>query len=306
MIFIKLTDRQQEQTFAYRLSGKIIVADQPIAELNHLSIATAKNLKMSPIEALEIARQAPLVFDEPGWIGNAWRHVTCYADRSGYRLEVEGVGRFAVAEDGNNIFCLQNAGQTESHILITTVLGAPLILALAIKGTWCLHASSIIQKDRLILFMGESGRGKSTLARTLANDPIKNLIRASDDILPIKLKSNSLVALPHFPQLKLGADAQLDPYLPESFPVAAIYVLEQAAQNSPVATAALTEKEALLAFVKHSVASLLFDHSGLARHLEFCAAAAKQVPIYRLIYPHRSEAIAEVAAQINVKNHQIG
>jgi hypothetical protein len=297
VIFIKLTEHPRKQ-FTYLVSGETLIVDKPVSELVHLAAGPDMKIGERAFPAVHIAAEGRVVYDEPGWVANAWRHVTCTANQDGYRLQVEGVGRFALTADGQNIICEEDAAPPGSRLLAETLLGAPLILALAMKGIWSLHAGAIIEENRLILFVGESRRGKSTLARSLAEDPQRSRVRAVDDVLPVSLRQGGLVGLPHFPQLKISAAEQLAPTIPGSLPIEGIYVLEDALPDEAVAADQLNERDALLALVKHTVASRLFDSPTLARHLAFCAEAARRVPISRLVYPHRQGAVAEVAAQI--------
>jgi len=51
-----------------------------------------------------------------------------------------------------------------------------------------------------------AGRGKSTLAGYLANEAGWQL--AADDILPVTMDADSVVAWPHYPQLKVPRQVQ--------------------------------------------------------------------------------------------------
>ncbi|MCB0243469.1 MAG: hypothetical protein KDI12_08675, partial [Anaerolineae bacterium] len=58
----------------------------------------------------------------------------------------------------------------------------------------------------------------------------------------------------------------------------------------------LDNKTATLALLSHTVAARLFDANLLRRHLSFCAEVAASVPVRRLVYPHRPDALAAVKA----------
>ncbi len=301
LIIISLNHKQNNKGYAYRLCGKKVLSNHPIEELAHLFTGYEDGQKVITYTAGEVANHAPLIFDEPGWVGNAWRHVTCYGDQSGYRLQVEGVGRFIVSEDGNQIIYRKvELLPVDSQALNATILGPPLILGLALKDIWCLHASAIFKEGCLILFIGESGQGKSTLARELVIRPENDCLLAADDITPVIMTSGDLVGLPHFPQLKLDAQSQPAINLPQRVRVGAIYAVQKEQAHRPVKEIKLNQKNALLALIRHSVASQLFNRLTLERHLDFCTYAAGRIPVYKLHYPHRLTAVAEVAAQLNL------
>ena len=99
-------------------------------------------------------------------------------------------------------------------------LGPALLLALALRATFTLHASAIAYAGRAVLFAGDSGAGKSTLAAALARIQSRGATRLADDIVPVSIRGGRLVAWSDYPQLKLPPDAQvgtdpvLEPFLP--------------------------------------------------------------------------------------------
>jgi hypothetical protein len=125
--------------------------------------------------------------------------------------------------------------------------GPLLILALARRGVFCLHAGAVRTKNgEAVLILGRSGVGKSTLARA---DPALSLV---DDIAPVTVMDGQLYLLPHFPQLKLP---QPFANLPERVPVAQIWHLQTPAQMSQRALSAIELAPIIL---QHTVASRLF------------------------------------------------
>jgi hypothetical protein len=226
---------------------------------------------------LQVQCNPRLVYRGPGWIGGRWREVECHADASTYSIEVPDVGVFRVSNDGSHIsLCRDN---NDPSLLAQALLGPAFILALALKGTWTLHTSAVMFRDRLALFIGESG--------FLAEQQEQGWRRVSDDLLPVVLQEKQLFVLPKFPQLKLPADAQPGLQIAEErLPVKAIYVLQGRIANvNSIQVQLLSVKQAALALVRHTVASRLFDGNLQARHLVFCAHVAQQVPVYSLAYP---------------------
>ena len=232
-----------------------------------------------------------LVSRTEGWVANAQRVVETWSVPAGFLLRVAGGSDFAVSPDGRNIWCACH--KLDSEELTGTdrqiLLGPVIVLALALRGTWSLHASAAIHNDNLILFLGESGQGKSTLASYLANEAGWRL--AADDILPVTIGTAGPLAWPHFPQLKLPMDAQPGVGLPEQLPISRVCVLADASLDEMPALQRLPASQAIQVILGHTAGTRMFPPDLLGRHLAFCGRAIEQVPVYRLNYPRRREAL---------------
>src|SRR5690606_21772546 len=156
-----------------------------------------------------------LVYQSHVWADEGWRAFTCRHHPHGFWLEVQGIGCFAVDAAGQAVTCTVRAEGAPLDAVIQAATGAPLMLALALRGTWSLHASAALIHGKLAAFAADSGTGKSTLARTLDEMGAR---RAADDILPVTLDEGQGHAWPHFPQLKLPLDRQPGLGLPERLP----------------------------------------------------------------------------------------
>jgi hypothetical protein len=280
----------------YRIGGCAVVADEPIAELAAFSSA-AMTQALPTVGSATASHGDPgrLVYFGRGLIADRWREVRCRQDWRGYNLSIEGVGSFSVDGEGLAIILLKKAPGVEAPGVAETVLGPPLILALALRGTWCLHGSAVVADNAAVALIGESGDGKSTLAAFLGLHGGPRWRLLADDILPVRLSDCGVEVLPHFPQLKLPPDAQPAAGMPERMPLRAIYVLEPpASEEEGVSVGPARANEAALALVRHSVAARLFDDSLLAKHLSFCADAAMRIPVRRLAYPRRHKVLPRV------------
>jgi hypothetical protein len=232
-----------------------------------------------------------------GYLGSGHRQITCYASPDSYQLSITGVGEFMMVPSHHSLSWSKAKG-SDNRIFEEALFGPAFILYLALRDTWCLHASAVTRHDRAVAFMGDSGRGKSTLAAFLAGR--EGWQRIADDILPITASPAGVTASPHFPQLKLPLKAHPSPDLPAQIPLAAVYLLERPDPEDDDQTAVrlepLSRYQATLALIGHTVAARLFDKTLLARHTHFCADAV--VPVYRLTYPHRYELLSQIAALI--------
>jgi hypothetical protein len=134
------------------------------------------------------------------------------------------------------------------------LFGPALILALARRGIYCLHASSIEQGGQASVIVGDSGAGKSSFARELQEAGLVR--RLTDDISPITLDQGSSLLLPFFPQLKL---AQSPPDLPEQVPLAGLIALRAAVGDQAASCEALDAPATYFKLLRHTVASRLFS-----------------------------------------------
>ncbi len=228
-----------------------------------------------------------------GGTSRAWRH------EQGLRLHIAGVGEFCVTADGVAVVALEPA--IVGGALAETLLGPPLVLALAMQGVWCLHASAVTVDGRAVAFAGESGNGKSTLAASLNDAGGSDWRRLADDTLPVCRGSEGVAALPHFPQLKLPASEQHPVDAPARLPLAGVFVVAPPDGERSVTVRLLTRRQATQALIRHTVAARLFDRPLLAAHLDFCAEAAARVPVWRLGYPHRRETLPQVRDAIRLE-----
>jgi hypothetical protein len=178
---------------------------------------------------------------------------------------------------------------------------------MALDRRYCLHASAAKLGDRVIALCGDSGAGKSTIALELERLAGSGWARVADDILPIGRVDEQIVALPHFPQLKLPPESQPGALQPEQLALSAVFILEapeeqdHASDSLQLPTAEIDRlgtKDGMLALVGHTVASRLFDSQLTAEHLHFCAEAAAAIPVARLSYPRQLRATHIVSAAI--------
>jgi hypothetical protein len=248
------------------------------------------NLSSACPEALEFFIDLPFV-SSPGWVAGAQRMVEVYRAAEGFRLKVEGCGEYFVLAGGESFGKLAESGDL-SQLDRETLLGPVFVLALALRGTWSLHASAARFQEKTIIFLGESGQGKSTLAAYLSQSAAWR--RVADDILPVTDTASGLTVWPHFPQLKLSPENQPWIGLPEHLPLDGICVLEAAGPEQEPELHRLAVSQAAQAFIGHIAGTRLFPPELLKKHLGFSAQAAAKVPAYRLVYPHRRETLPQV------------
>ena len=292
-------DSSRTGATVYRLAGRRVLTSRPVPQLIAFRCDKgSRELAPAPTPG----RPLGTVYRGPGWLGQAWREVQCSRGPSGYLIRVDERSLELAIDHRGHCVAVRDGDRSPGpctdeldELLMETVLGPGLILALALGGTWCLHASAVEIDGRVFAFAGESGVGKSTLARRLEE---AGCHRIADDVLPLEWSPVGLRALPRFPQLKVPPSEQPSLGHSESLPVAAILRVSPAPVDSP-AIERMNAAEATLALARHTVASRLFDREPLSEHLRFCAdVAASGLAGYRLLYPHRPDAPARVHEQL--------
>ncbi|HMB22231.1 MAG: hypothetical protein ACM33V_07755 [Chloroflexota bacterium] len=223
-----------------------------------------------------------------GWVGNRQRSLEMYKLNAGVLLMVDGCDEYLISDSqaaANLHGLLPDWSESDRQV----ILGPALVLALALCGTWCLHASAVTYRDKTVAFVGESGQGKSTLAAYLSSSPNWRLV--ADDILPVEIGARGMGALSHFPQLKLSPAAQPGRSLPELLPLHSICALTPAGEDKTAELELLPPNLAIQVLLSHTAGTRMFSAEMLGSHLSFCSQAARQIPVYRLPYPHREDVL---------------
>lgn len=281
-IFLQLSPAGHSQVYSYQLANCIVYINQLVVGWDLFEVSRPGEVGWPIFPATDLPFPA-LVYADRGWVGHANRFVTCHVGPAGYKLTIEPDIAFVVAGNGQHIE--QQAGS--NPLVVQDTSGAALILALALQGTFCLHASAVLVGGQVLAFVGESGRGKSTLAAYLAGQLGWQLI--GDDILPF---ADGLV-FPHFPQLKLPKQWAIN--LPFSLPLGGVYLLAECPAGTPPTCELLSVAQAGRHLLRHTVASRLFGPSLLGQHFQFCLDWAAKIPVYRLTYPRQMSILPQLA-----------
>lgn len=287
----------------YRLAAVDLLADQPFDGLTAFRAESELPGRSSDL-SLDDQPEPEAVRTTAGWVGGELRQVRAWQAQGDNFLDVSGIGMLAVSSQGDWIQLVRREQDASPVQIQDALLGPGLSLALARHGIWCVHAGAALYMDQLVLFMGESGRGKSTLSGYLGSQAGSGWRIAGDDILPLELSIDGLYARLHFPQPKYPPERQPSSGLPECLPVSAIYVLAaplEAVKEIDVTT--LSQVAGSLALVRHTVASRLFDPALLAEHLEFCSQAAGRVTLRQLEYPRQFDQLPALQRVLEANLH---
>ena len=288
----------------YRLAGQDFHFPWPIPELEAFekldpkqSLSVSKSMFINESsDTFSIPAPEAVSIQTTGWVANAQRQVEIWSAQPGILLRVEAGSDIYISPGGQEIL-LEGEPQSDGIVNETDrqiLLGPALVLALAMRGRWCLHASAAIFNDNLLVFLGESGQGKSTLAAELAAADYTNWRRAADDILPVSLTPDGMAAWPHFPQLKLPMETQPAVELPEQLSISNVCVLSDAGQDENPGLQRLSASQVVQVFLSHTAGTRMFAPDLLAKHLAFSTLAAERAAVYSLTYPHRMDAIPTI------------
>ena len=275
----------------YRIAGNTIVSDYKFPGLEPYltekpQVPEDRDGTLPTVNFGDFS-SAEIIHHGPGWIGNKNREVVHQQSDLASLITISGIGQFMISKGGKHIWQVEQSPASTAELLLDAFLGPALILALAFRGVWCLHASAILIGEKAVAFLGESGRGKSTLAWYLGKSPAMNGQQIGDDILPVAIAGQQVVAYPHFPQRKLKADEQPVHFVGEEVQLASTYILRQVDEPSIEAKIdPISPQAASLAFLRHTVGARLFDRVILTEHLKFCTRLAEVCPAQGLTYAH--------------------
>jgi hypothetical protein len=254
----------------------------------------------APVAAREIQQ-----WTFPG--GEAWARF--HRTRSGYLVRFPGWADFAISADGARVASRPVPGVsagTIEHIFRNQVVP----LALSRAGHLVIHASAVEIGGSALAFVGESGRGKSTLAAAFAAGGGAFI---ADDGLLLERRGEALWAVPGPDSLRLWPDscrallprhrADAAPYSAkrhlraspalahrgEPLPLRRLYFLGAAAAR--ISIRPLPPSVALIELVRHSFVIDVEDEGLLASQFAGLACIARDAACFRLDFPRRFGAL---------------
>lgn len=208
---------------------------------------------------------------------------------------------------------------TLEHLLLDQILPR----ALSELGELVIHASCSVIDGRGVLFLGDSGWGKSTLASLLRQRGHPTL---SDDCVVLRIHQGQVQAIPTYPSLRLFDDSaaqagipatqlstvaaytgkrrvalHADP-VPASVSIDAIYLLNDPAQAcAAVHIDRLHAKQACMTLIAQGFRLDLAARQRHATALAQAAEVSRHVPAFALAYPrtydHADALVALLSAQ---------
>lgn len=260
--------------FEARIAGFDLLSDQPIAEIESTLCARS----MPDCDSLDAMELGAPQFSGQGWLGERLQDFDVWHSDAGQTVAFAEGARFHVGADGSTIRFLQLPASRRDALEV--MLGPALLLAMAQRDFFALHASAVQSRQGICLFLGPSGSGKSSLARGFEQ---LGLHRCADDVTPLVIKASQVAQVsvwPRFPQLKLQPALLVDD---REAPLTAL--IWPRLVDAAVALTPMTAMEASQWLVRDTAAARLFAPQVLARHLQWCAALAQSASIWRLDIP---------------------
>jgi hypothetical protein len=242
----------------------------------------------------------------------------------GFILRFPGVAGFGISPDARTVRpwpAIGTSTETLGHLLIDQVL--PRLLAH--RGQLVLHAAGIrMFPGMVVAFVGDSGRGKSTLAASFSRtgEPI-----LSDDAIVLRDEGGTVHALATYPSLRLWPDSLNRLYearpdvmlmadystkrrvsaphpadeIEESTPLAALYLLglPPPEANEVLSIEQVTPRNAVIPLLSSTFQLDVTDRHRTALLFERAASIADRLPVFELRYPRDFRLLPAVRDAIN-------
>lgn len=227
---------------------------------------------------------------------------------------VEGVARYCVKQGCEVVVqAYHDADPKEVRLYL---LGTAMGVLLLQRGIIPLHGSAIIREGRCVVFTGQCGAGKSTLASALYR---KGAMLLADDVAAVQVERNRYpYVFPSYPRQKLWQDStdmlnidiaylerickDLNKYdVPVECGFAdipriltAIYEL-QVKVGENVTITPLRGIEKLRTVLNHTYRAEYIGGLGIqAAHFAKCAAIVEQVPVFRITRPEGAMSLSKI------------
>jgi len=309
----------------------------PLADLYGLRLRSAlplprsrRGARLPPRSArgsadLAIVRGTPAAFSavrralEPALDGERWFEERTLVDGRRY-LRWAGLFEFLIAADGRRIVARRLAPASRTRGAFETyLLGQVLSYALIARGLEPLHATAVVVRGHAVGFLGDCGRGKSTLGAEFVRAGHALL---TDDLLVLHDHVGSLHAAAGPPRLKLfpgPARRVLGPGLRGmpmngrggklvfplgaraargAAPLQALYVLQPGGTHRDIAIRRLSPRRAFVELTRNTFNACVLDAPRLARQFDLATRVAASVPVKTLVYPRRLDRLAAVRAAV--------
>ena len=306
-------------THHYAISGAVLASEVPLAALAALesedptwASRTVRFEITSPVACASpvIGR---VVHEASGVHADG---MTVVEHDAGFSIRIHDHADFSFDRAGNAIVCTPLAGvalATIEQLLLDQVL--PKVLDL--RGQTCLHASTVVIDGAAVAFLGNSGSGKSTLAASFERTrPV-----LGDDCLAVVFELENVIAHASYLSLRLCRDAAravfgvgedeeaVSPRMSwkvrvpfartsaDSFPFRAAYVLD-ATPAEEVSVTPLGQRDGFIAYANYIHRLDPMNPARLERELATLSELSRRVPVSKLSYPRRFDALASARALV--------
>ena len=306
---------------AYRFADAAILSAVPLPELTRLDVRwpTADTYSVDCLPStpsLRSGRPSATVRPTTG-------RMTLGLEKTsqGMMLRFPSLAVFALTGDLRRVAVQAEPGvnqETVRHLLLDQVL--PRLLAH--HGRLIVHGAAVEIDGRAIVFVGDTGAGKSTLAASFSSDGYRLLC---DDGLLLTADALRSVALPTYQSLRLWPDSVTgvftgsrprtapmahystkqrvlidDVTAPnnEPLPTAALYVLSSNADTDTTAIARLSPRDGCMAVIRNAFQLDVTDPERAAGLMAKAGDVSQRVPVFALSTPRCFSALTAVRAAV--------
>ncbi len=239
--------------------------------------------------------------------------IVAYGDGMEFLLSRRGDEVWVRGPDG---FSLETAA--------TYLLGPVIGLLLRLRGVVCLHGSAVaVGGDRAVVFVGEAGAGKSTIAAAFA---LRGERVLTDDIAALSRCGGGWEVEPGVPSVRLWDDSvalllETPTALPlmaagwekrhldlaargagfsahRPLPLTSVYVLEPAAGSSGAGPQRLSLRDALIALVRNTYANVLLDRELRGAEFDALSRLVSTVPVWTVRAPGSRAELDEFCGRV--------
>lgn len=237
-------------------------------------------------------------------------------DETSVHMVFEGLAEFVINPALNKVVVHPWAAASDAavrHLLIDHVL--PRLLDA--QGVLTLHASGVRIDDEVVLFLGQSGDGKSSLAASLAEQHQV----LGDDCFFLEFAGDALQAQSTYASLRLNPDSAqelLPTYTADATvmatggskmriveagtiieaapaPVRALFVLNTSNRvDAEISVLPMSARDASIHLLRNSFRIDVLDAMAIAAAFDRAEYVAQRCPIYQLSYPHDYTVLPEV------------
>lgn len=233
-------------------------------------------------------------------------------------LSIPEIARYLIC-DGNKIIIHREHGAMDNAINLF-LLGSAMGALLHQRGMILFHGNGIVINNKCVVFLGHSGKGKSTLAAFFSKKGYQVL---ADDLCGITLSENgTAVVNPGYPYLKLWSDTiemigenneglkairpglekynfpLYDGFYSKQLPLEKIYILDSGNSKKFVLTP-LKGPEKLIELVNQTYRKKFINGMGKeATHFNNCIKIAENIPLFKLNCLKNKESLDELITSI--------
>lgn len=233
------------------------------------------------------------------------------------KLRWDRIGSYNIS-NGSDV-CIMPLEPVNHVNIRQPLLGTIMAVVMQQRGDLVLHGSAVLINGKAIIFCGNKGQGKSTLAAYLASQGCSII---SDDVCALNYDKKSISIRPAFPRIKLYEDAlnylgntsekyvKVHPDVPKyicemdgsfvnrSCKVGSIYILEN---GDELEIEPLHGVESMKQILAHTMVNRFPENQPIKLREEVFVKASlllQQVPVYRLTRPRNFRTLDQLKDRI--------